>query len=62
MNKFRAVPYCVYLIHLFFNPMQKGWLCPKCTFVNDNARPGCEQCSEEKPGQESPTDDMQVTM
>ena len=34
--------------------MQDCWQCPQCTFINEQTRPGCEQCSEEKPEQETP--------
>ena len=41
--------------------MQDGWQCPKCTFLNIKTRPGCEQCSEEKPEQENPDEEKEVT-
>ncbi|XP_057702239.1 ranBP-type and C3HC4-type zinc finger-containing protein 1-like [Corythoichthys intestinalis] len=28
---------------------QTGWACPRCTFINQPTRPGCRQCSEERP-------------
>ena len=26
-----------------------GWICEACTFINHPRRPGCEQCSAERP-------------
>ncbi|NWS78849.1 HOIL1 protein, partial [Crotophaga sulcirostris] len=31
------------------SPVQAGWSCPKCTFINKPTRPGCEMCSTERP-------------
>jgi hypothetical protein len=28
---------------------QVGWQCPKCTFINEPTRPGCELCSCDRP-------------
>ncbi|XP_074842529.1 sharpin [Carettochelys insculpta] len=30
-------------------PLQAGWSCPKCTFINKPTRPGCEMCSTDRP-------------
>ena len=42
--------------------MQGGWLCPKCTFINTETRPGCEQCSEAKPELENPDENVEVSI
>ncbi|XP_055656072.1 sharpin isoform X1 [Falco peregrinus] len=31
------------------SPVQVGWSCPKCTFINKPTRPGCEMCSTDRP-------------
>ncbi|KYO32882.1 ranBP-type and C3HC4-type zinc finger-containing protein 1-like [Alligator mississippiensis] len=31
------------------SPVQTGWSCPKCTFINKPTRPGCEMCSADRP-------------
>ncbi|XP_057592843.1 sharpin isoform X2 [Hippopotamus amphibius kiboko] len=31
------------------NPLQPGWPCPSCTFINAPGRPGCEMCSTQRP-------------
>ncbi|NXF89963.1 HOIL1 protein, partial [Eubucco bourcierii] len=31
------------------SPVQAGWSCPKCTFINKPTRPGCEMCSSARP-------------
>ncbi|XP_074745762.1 sharpin [Strix uralensis] len=31
------------------SPVQAGWSCPKCTFINKPTRPGCEMCSTDRP-------------
>ncbi|XP_025778722.1 sharpin [Puma concolor] len=31
------------------SPLQPGWSCPSCTFINASSRPGCEMCSTQKP-------------
>ncbi|KAK2494976.1 hypothetical protein MC885_002944 [Smutsia gigantea] len=31
------------------SPLQTGWACPSCTFINASARPGCEMCSTQRP-------------
>ncbi|XP_034868034.1 LOW QUALITY PROTEIN: sharpin [Mirounga leonina] len=31
------------------SPLQPGWSCPSCTFINAPHRPGCEVCSTQKP-------------
>uniref|UniRef100_A0A452V537 SHANK associated RH domain interactor n=1 Tax=Ursus maritimus TaxID=29073 RepID=A0A452V537_URSMA len=31
------------------SPLQPGWSCPSCTFINAPSRPGCEMCSTQKP-------------
>ncbi|NXI51678.1 HOIL1 protein, partial [Chloroceryle aenea] len=31
------------------SPVQPGWSCPKCTFINKPTRPGCEMCSTDRP-------------
>ncbi|XP_059827574.1 ranBP-type and C3HC4-type zinc finger-containing protein 1 isoform X3 [Hypanus sabinus] len=31
------------------SPMQKGWACAQCTFINKPTRPGCEMCSSPRP-------------
>ncbi|XP_026722855.1 sharpin, partial [Athene cunicularia] len=31
------------------SPVQAGWSCPKCTFINKPTRPGCEMCSADRP-------------
>ncbi|NXG56860.1 HOIL1 protein, partial [Hemiprocne comata] len=31
------------------SPVQAGWACPKCTFINKPTRPGCEMCSTDRP-------------
>lgn len=31
------------------NPLQPGWPCPSCTFINALSRPGCEMCSTQRP-------------
>ncbi|XP_068017185.1 sharpin [Melanerpes formicivorus] len=31
------------------SPVQAGWSCPKCTFINKPTRPGCEMCSGARP-------------
>uniref|UniRef100_A0A673VTN0 Sharpin n=1 Tax=Suricata suricatta TaxID=37032 RepID=A0A673VTN0_SURSU len=31
------------------SPLQPGWSCPSCTFINAPGRPGCEMCSTQKP-------------
>ncbi|XP_053913716.1 sharpin isoform X2 [Cuculus canorus] len=31
------------------SPVQTGWSCPKCTFINKPTRPGCEMCSTDRP-------------
>eukprot|EP00069_Balaena_mysticetus_P012302 bmy_07578T0 len=31
------------------NPLQPGWPCPSCTFINAPSRPGCEMCSTQRP-------------
>uniref|UniRef100_A0A8D1NC40 Sharpin n=2 Tax=Sus scrofa TaxID=9823 RepID=A0A8D1NC40_PIG len=30
-------------------PLQPGWSCPSCTFINAPSRPGCEMCSTQRP-------------
>ncbi|KAG3273403.1 sharpin isoform X1 [Ictidomys tridecemlineatus] len=30
-------------------PLQPGWSCPSCTFINAPNRPGCEMCSTQRP-------------
>uniref|UniRef100_A0A670IXK6 RanBP-type and C3HC4-type zinc finger-containing protein 1 n=1 Tax=Podarcis muralis TaxID=64176 RepID=A0A670IXK6_PODMU len=30
-------------------PLQTGWSCPTCTFINKPTRPGCEMCSTDRP-------------
>ncbi|KAM5211066.1 sharpin isoform 1-T1 [Hipposideros larvatus] len=32
------------------SPLQPGWSCPSCTFLNTPSRPGCEMCSTQRPG------------
>ena len=29
--------------------LQTGWTCPRCTFINEPTRPGCEACSTDRP-------------
>ncbi|ETE59506.1 RanBP-type and C3HC4-type zinc finger-containing protein 1 [Ophiophagus hannah] len=31
------------------SPVQAGWSCPTCTFINKPTRPGCEMCSTDRP-------------
>lgn len=31
------------------SPLQPGWSCPSCTFLNTPSRPGCEMCSTQRP-------------
>ncbi|XP_069455858.1 sharpin isoform X1 [Ovis canadensis] len=31
------------------SPLQPGWPCPSCTFINAPGRPGCEMCSTQRP-------------
>ncbi|XP_068094333.1 ranBP-type and C3HC4-type zinc finger-containing protein 1-like [Hyperolius riggenbachi] len=31
------------------SPVQIGWACPTCTYINVPTRPGCEMCSMERP-------------
>ncbi|XP_053105114.1 sharpin [Hemicordylus capensis] len=31
------------------SPVQAGWACPTCTFINKPTRPGCEMCSTGRP-------------
>ncbi|XP_040847569.1 sharpin [Ochotona curzoniae] len=31
------------------SPLQPGWPCPSCTFINALSRPGCEMCSAQRP-------------
>ncbi|XP_077349619.1 ranBP-type and C3HC4-type zinc finger-containing protein 1 [Lithobates pipiens] len=31
------------------SPVQIGWSCPACTFINVPTRPGCEICSSDRP-------------
>ncbi|XP_054446630.1 sharpin [Pteronotus mesoamericanus] len=31
------------------SPLQSGWPCPSCTFINVPSRPGCEMCSTQRP-------------
>ncbi|KAM9198551.1 sharpin isoform 2-T2 [Dugong dugon] len=31
------------------SPLQPGWSCPSCTFINALSRPGCEMCSTQRP-------------
>ncbi|XP_054840917.1 sharpin isoform X2 [Eublepharis macularius] len=31
------------------SPIQAGWPCPTCTFINKPTRPGCEMCSTDRP-------------
>ncbi|XP_063087322.1 sharpin isoform X2 [Cavia porcellus] len=31
------------------SPLQPGWPCPSCTFINAPNRPGCEMCSTQRP-------------
>ncbi|XP_073925535.1 sharpin isoform X3 [Castor canadensis] len=31
------------------SPLQPGWPCPSCTFINALSRPGCEMCSTQRP-------------
>ncbi|XP_066480095.1 sharpin isoform X2 [Tiliqua scincoides] len=31
------------------SPVQAGWPCPTCTFINKPTRPGCEMCSTDRP-------------
>ncbi|KAL8181425.1 UNVERIFIED_CONTAM: hypothetical protein K2H54_001525 [Gekko kuhli] len=31
------------------SPVQDGWSCPTCTFINKPTRPGCEMCSTGRP-------------
>ncbi|XP_072855571.2 sharpin isoform X1 [Pogona vitticeps] len=31
------------------SPVQAGWSCPTCTFINKPTRPGCEMCSADRP-------------
>ncbi|XP_064124282.1 sharpin isoform X1 [Loxodonta africana] len=31
------------------SPLQPGWSCPSCTFINAPSRPGCEMCSTQRP-------------
>ncbi|XP_036159546.1 sharpin isoform X3 [Myotis myotis] len=31
------------------SPLQPGWPCPSCTFINAPSRPGCEMCSTQRP-------------
>ncbi|XP_074243373.1 sharpin isoform X2 [Saimiri boliviensis] len=31
------------------SPLQPGWPCPSCTFINAPSRPGCEICSTQRP-------------
>ncbi|XP_044309189.1 sharpin, partial [Varanus komodoensis] len=31
------------------SPVQAGWPCPTCTFINKPTRPGCEMCSADRP-------------
>lgn len=31
------------------SPLQPGWPCPSCTFINSASRPGCEMCSTQRP-------------
>lgn len=31
------------------SPLQTGWSCPSCTFINASTRPGCEMCSTQRP-------------
>ncbi|KAM4864805.1 sharpin isoform 2-T2 [Thomomys bottae] len=31
------------------SPVQPGWPCPSCTFINAPSRPGCEMCSTQRP-------------
>ncbi|XP_066121537.1 sharpin [Saccopteryx bilineata] len=33
----------------FPSPLQPGWPCPSCTFINAPSRPGCEMCSTQRP-------------
>nr|XP_036879271.1 sharpin isoform X1 [Manis javanica] len=37
------------------SPLQTGWTCPSCTFINASARPGCEMCSTQRPCAWDPT-------
>ena len=29
--------------------LQNGWMCPRCTFLNEPTRPGCEACCADRP-------------
>ncbi|XP_055981359.1 sharpin [Sorex fumeus] len=31
------------------NPLQSGWSCPSCTYINPPSRPGCEMCGTQRP-------------
>ncbi|XP_043394851.1 sharpin isoform X1 [Chelonia mydas] len=31
------------------SPVQTGWACAKCTYINKPTRPGCEMCSTDRP-------------
>ncbi|KAM5315485.1 sharpin isoform 2-T2 [Glossophaga mutica] len=31
------------------SPLQSGWPCPSCTFINTPSRPGCEMCNTQRP-------------
>ncbi|XP_045716881.1 sharpin [Phyllostomus hastatus] len=31
------------------SPLQSGWPCPSCTFINILSRPGCEMCNTQRP-------------
>ncbi|KAF6101083.1 SHANK associated RH domain interactor [Phyllostomus discolor] len=31
------------------SPLQSGWPCPSCTFINIPSRPGCEMCNTQRP-------------
>uniref|UniRef100_A0A8C3I191 RanBP-type and C3HC4-type zinc finger-containing protein 1 n=1 Tax=Chrysemys picta bellii TaxID=8478 RepID=A0A8C3I191_CHRPI len=33
------------------SPVQAGWSCAKCTFINKPTRPGCEMCSTDRPAE-----------
>ncbi|XP_036904852.1 sharpin [Sturnira hondurensis] len=32
------------------SPLQSGWPCPSCTFINTPSRPACEMCNTRRPG------------
>ncbi|XP_006830940.1 PREDICTED: sharpin [Chrysochloris asiatica] len=36
------------------SPLQPGWSCPSCTFINTLSRPGCEMCSTQRPCARNP--------